>query len=220
MINIISLNMMFDRSAKSTLKDDKMSLNPYDYTTRKGIRPISWEDFHGICKALALAVSYFGPEIILPIGRGGYYPGTLLSHLLQTEIYPVRVSRRVNDIVKYKRPKWLIEPPAEVAGCKVLIVDEICSVGETIAMVKEKAAALGASAIKSAVLYAHSWGSNVPDYIGLITDELVLNPWDREILREGVFGFNPEYVDALAHQGIEAKSNLLIPATEFRIAKG
>jgi hypoxanthine phosphoribosyltransferase len=210
---------MADRSSRSTLKGDKVSPNPYDYTTRKGVRPISWEDFHGICKALALAVSNFEPEIILPIGRGGYYPGTLLSHLLQTEIYPIRVSRRVNDVVKYKRPRWLIEPPAEVADRKVLIVDEICSVGETISMVKEKVVELGASAIKSAVLYAHSWGSDVPDYIGLITDELVLNPWDREILRNGMFQFHPEYVDALAHQGIEAKSNLLIPTTEIRLAK-
>jgi len=217
--HINSLNTMADRPGKSTLKDDKMSSNPYDYKTRKGIRPISWEDFHGICKALALSVSRFKPEIILPIGRGGYYPGTLLSHLLQTEIYQVRVSRRVNDAVKYKRPQWLIEPPAEVADRKVLIVDEICSAGETIAMVKEKVAELGASAIKSAVLYAHCWGSSVPDYIGLITDELLLNPWDREILRNGMFQFHPEYVDALAHQGIAAESHLLIPATEIRLAK-
>jgi hypothetical protein len=197
-----------------------MSRNPYDYTTRKGIHPISWEDFHGICKALALSISPFGPEIILPIGRGGYYPGTLLAHILQIEIYPVRISRRVNDVVIYKRPSWLIEPPAEVTGHKVLIVDEICSAGETISMVKEKATELGASLIKSAVLYAHSWSSDVPDYIGLITDELVLNPWDREILRDGVFHFHPEYVEALAHQGLEAKPHLLIPAKEIRLAKG
>jgi len=197
-----------------------MSPNPYDYTTRKGIHPISWEEFHGICKALALAVSYFEPEIILPIGRGGYYPGTLLAHVLQTEIYPVRISRRVNDVVKYKSPRWLIEPPAKVAGRKVLIVDEICSVGETISMVKEKVAELGASSIKSAVLYAHTWGRDVPDYIGLITDALVLNPWDREILRDGMFHFHPEYANALAHQGIEAKPDLLIAATKIRLAKG
>ena len=59
-----------------------MSKNPYDYTTRQGIHPISWEDFHGICKALAKAVFRFQPEIILAIGRGGYYPGTLLAHRL------------------------------------------------------------------------------------------------------------------------------------------
>jgi hypoxanthine phosphoribosyltransferase len=207
-------------SGATRLKGEKVSQNQYDYSTRKGIRPKSWEDFHSICKALALAISSFDPKIILPIGRGGYYPGTLLSHLLQIEIYPVRVSRRVKDIVTYNRPKWLIEPPAEVAGRKVLIVDEICSMGETISIVKEKVAELRASAIKSAVLYAHSWGSDVPDYIGLITDELVLNPWDREILRDGMFHFHPEYVEALAHQGIEAKPNLFIPAKGIRLAKG
>jgi hypoxanthine phosphoribosyltransferase len=211
---------MLDGSGVFILKGDKMSQNSYDYTTRKGIHPISWEDFHGICKALALSVSRFGPELILPIGRGGYYPGTLLAHILQIEIYSIRISRRVNDVVKYKSPRWLIEPPAEVADRRVLIMDDICSVGETISMVKEKVAELGASSVKSAVLYAHTWGSDVPDYIGLITDELVLNPWDREILYDGMFRFHPEYVDALAHQGIEAKSDLLIPATEIRLAKG
>jgi uncharacterized protein len=86
-------------------------------------------------------------------------------------------------------------------------------------MVKEKAAALGASGIKSAVLYAHTWGTEVPDYIGLITDALLLNPWDREIFQNGEFRFHPEYVAALAHQGLEAVPDMLIPAPEFKLAK-
>jgi hypoxanthine phosphoribosyltransferase len=197
-----------------------MSQNSYDYSTRKGILPISWEDFHGICKALALAVAPFQPEIILPIGRGGYYPGTLLAHLLQVEVYPVRLSRRINDIVKHDRPQWILQPPNEVAGRRVLIVDEICASGETIRMVKEKAVALGASQTRSAVLYAHTWGVSVPDYIGIITDELLLNPWDREILRDGKFHFHPEYIGALKHQGREASLELLIPASRVKLAKG
>jgi hypothetical protein len=87
-------------------------------------------------------------------------------------------------------------------------------------MVKDQAAALGASAVRSAVLYAHTWGAGVPDYIGLITDALVLNPWDREILRDGAFCFHPEYVKALAHQGLAAGPELLIPAAAIRLAKG
>jgi hypoxanthine phosphoribosyltransferase len=198
----------------------KMSQNSYDYSTRKGIHPISWEDFHGICKALAVSVSQFQPEIILPIGRGGYYPGTLLAHLLRTEIYPVRVSRRVNDIVSYKEPKWIISPPAEVAGRRVLIVDEISSSGETILMVKAKAEALGASLVKSAVLYAHTQGASVPDYIGITTDALLLNPWDREILQGGNFRVNPEYAEALRLQDMEMESEMLIPASVIYLAKG
>lgn len=87
-------------------------------------------------------------------------------------------------------------------------------------MVKKRVAELGAAAIRSAVLYAHTWSTDVPDYIGLITDALVLNPWDRELLRDGIFHFHPEYADALAQQGLEAGPRLLIPATEIRLAKG
>ena len=198
----------------------KAPQNPYDYSTRKGIHPISWEDFHGICKALAVSVAHFQPEIILPIGRGGYYPGTLLAHLLQIEIYPVRVSRRINDVVRYNDPQWIIAPPAEVAGRHILIVDEICSSGETIRLVKEKTEDLGAPLVKSAVLYAHTWGASVPDYIGIITDALLLNPWDREILQDGDFHFHPEYVKALTHQNMEVEAGMLIKANVIRLAKG
>ena len=196
-----------------------MSQNSYNYSTRQGIQPISWEDFHGICKALALSLAHFQPEVIVPIGRGGYYPGTLIAHLLQVEIYPVRVSRRINDIVKFKEPQWFVTPPAEIAHRRVVIVDEICDSGETIIMVKEKCLALGASMVKSAVLYAHSKAVQVPDHIGFVTDELLLNPWDREVFRNGDFHFNPEYAEALVHQGVEAKAELLIPAKVFQLAK-
>jgi hypoxanthine phosphoribosyltransferase len=194
--------------------------NPYDYENRVGIRPISWEDFHALCKGLAMAVAPFQPEIILPIGRGGTYPGALIAQMLQVEPYPVRLSRRVRDIVTYHSPQWLVEPPPVVRDRRVLVVDEISSSGETITLVKQKVEALGARAVKSAVLYAHSGGTSVPDYIGLITDALLLNPWDREILQAGAFHFHPEYVAALAQQGLPADSSLLIDAPAIRIAKG
>ncbi len=197
-----------------------MSENPYDYTTRKEVQPISWEDFHGICKALAKAVFRFQPETILAVGRGGYYPGTLLAHMLQIEIYPVRLSRRINDIVQFKSPQWLIEPPAFVKGQRLLVVDEICDSGETLTMVREKAESLGASAIRSAVMYSHTWGASIPDYIGLITDALLLNPWDREILSDSGFQFHPEYAGALAHQGIKPDPSLLIQSSSMKLAKG
>jgi len=196
-----------------------MPQNSYDYTTRQGIHPISWEEFHGICKALALAVSRFQPEAILPVGRGGYYPGTLLAHILQVEVYPVRISRRVNDVVKYGEPHWIAPPSAEIAHKRVLVVDEICDSGKTLRLVKEKALAMGASSVKSAVLYAHTKSADVPDYIGIITDELLMNPWDREILQDGTFQFHPEYAGALEHQGVQPTAEMTIPTKIIRLAK-
>ncbi len=185
----------------------------YDYSARQGIYPISWEDFHGLCKALALAAAAFNPAIILGVGRGGYYPATLIAHLLQAELYPVRLSRRVNDVVVHERPQWIVRPPETVRDQRVLVVDEISSTGETLALVKSEALRLGAADVRCAVLYAHTWGAAIPDAIGLITDALILNPWDREILRDGAFHFHPEYVEALAQQGVAPSPDLLIPAT-------
>jgi uncharacterized protein len=192
---------------------------PYNYSGRKGVQPISWEDFHGLCKALALAVTRFEPEIIIGVGRAGYYPATLLAHMLQTELYPVRLSRRINDVSTFQQPQWRVEPPALVKDCRVLVVDEISDSGETLKMVRDKVRALGASVVRTAVLYAHSWSADVPDYIGLISDALIMNPWDREIIREGAFCFHPEYAGALQLQGMTPEASMIINATPAVLAK-
>ena len=193
---------------------------PYDYSTRSGVRPISWNDFHGLVKALSVAVAPWRPDMALPVLRGGAYPGALLAHILQIEVYPVRLSRRQDDVVVHQTPRWLVEPPAAVRGRRVLVVDEMCSSGETLRMVKERALALGAAEARTATLFAHTWGVAAVDYTGLITDELVLNPWDREIYRDGAFAMHPEYAAALAQQGLAADASLLIPAPPFVAAKG
>jgi uncharacterized protein len=64
----------------------------YAYETRKGILPISWEDYFGLCKSLALTISAYEPEIILGIARGGVYAATLLSHMLRAEFYAVKIT--------------------------------------------------------------------------------------------------------------------------------
>jgi hypoxanthine phosphoribosyltransferase len=194
--------------------------NSYSYENRDGVHPISWEDFHGICKGLAQAVEAYQPEIILAVGRGGFYPGTLISHMLRTEIYPVRVSRRVNDVVQYENPQWRVRPPEAVKGKRVLVVDEISSSGETLQVVKSEAERLGATSVRCAVMYAHSWGTEVPDYIGLVSDELLLNPWDREILKDGTFQLHPEYAGALEQQGIAPDAGMLVDAPVVPVQKG
>ena len=193
--------------------------NYENYAGRSGVYPVSWEIFHGLCKGLAMAVAEFQPEIILPVGRGGYYPGTLLAHMLVVEPYPVRVSRRVNDVVIYDEPVWLVEPPPIVQQRRVLIVDEICDAGHTLTLVKRKVESLGASAVKTAVLYAHTRGADIPDYVGLVSDALLLNPWDREIYREGRFQMHPEYAGALALQGLSPDPSLLIDAPTIQPAR-
>jgi len=196
-----------------------MTQESNDYTNRDGVWPISWNDFHGLCQAIALAAAKFEPEIIIAIGRGGFYPGTLIAHLLRTEIYPVRFTRRVNDVVLHDEPQWLLEPPALVKGKRILIVDEISSSGQTLLGARQKVEEMGAAVVKTAVLYAHTWGVDIPDYIGLISDALLLNPWDREVVVNGRLQFHPEYAEAFTQQGKEPGESLRIPATPINLAK-
>jgi uncharacterized protein len=197
-----------------------MQNNPYDYENRSGVLPISWEDFHALCKGLAVAIASIEPEMVIPIGRAGYYPGTLIAQLLQLEIHPIYLSRRQNDIVTYEKPHWLLEPPSTVKDRRVVIIDEICSTGETLTLAKAKLVGLGARAVKTAVLYSHTKGVSVPDFIGLISDALILNPWDREVWKDGTFQFHPEYVEALRQQGLHFSESLLIGTKVTQIAKG
>lgn len=181
----------------------------YSYESRQGAIPVSWEDFVAICKGLALAVAPFEPELILGVARGGLYPATLLSHLLQVELYPVRITRRFRDAVVHDRPIWLVRPPEILAGRRVLIVDEICSEGETITMIRDEVRRLGAREIRSAVMYAHERGAAIPDYIGIVSDALILNPWDREVVRGGEFVPHPEYLHAFHQQGMDPPASLI-----------
>ena len=71
-------------------------------------------------------------------------------------------------------------------------MDEICGEGKTLRMAKQEVEDLGAKEIQTAVMYAHTPGQDVPDYIGIISDALILNPWDREIVRDGRFVLHPD----------------------------
>jgi hypothetical protein len=70
-------------------------------------------------------------------------------------------------------------------------------------------------------MYAHTWGVETPDYIGIISDELIINPWDREVIKDGQIVPNVEYVQALNLQKIPLESMLPIPGMEsFKLDKG
>ena len=92
----------------------KLEKNIYSYKNRDGVLPISWDMFHAICKGLAAAIYPYNPDIIIGVARGGMYPGTLLAHILRKEFYPVRISRRENDVAVRNEPKWLVQPPQSV----------------------------------------------------------------------------------------------------------
>ena len=65
------------------------------------IEEISWECFGVLSRKLTEALGDKKIDIVIGIARAGLFPATVVACALRRELYPVRVTRRVNDVVQY-----------------------------------------------------------------------------------------------------------------------
>ncbi len=158
----------------------------------KGELEITWEQFEALCRTLAVMVAGYDPQVIVGIAKGGLMPATILASLLRREFYPIRLSRRHNDQVVRETPEVLMGPPPLIAGQRVLLVDDMIGTGKTLEIARQACLDQGAAEVRTVSLAAHSF-SQRPDYVALISDALIIFPWDREVLHEGRFVPHPEY---------------------------
>ena len=166
-------------------------MKSYDYKIRQGVREISWNEFHEMCKKLAGKISKTHFDIIIGVARAGLYPATLIAGMLRKEIYPIRITRRENDQVKYKKPVWKVDIPDIVNDKRVIVIDEIADSGETLSVVSRRLKEKGARSVETIVLITHSWAKPKPDYFFLKSDELIIFPWDKNVLVDGKWALPP-----------------------------
>lgn len=178
-------------------------MKSYDYAHRQGVRSISWDEFARLAAQLAEKLDQAGVEVIVGIARAGLIPATTVACNLRRELYPVRVTRRVNDEVRYASPVWKVPVSPEVSGKVVAVIDEMADTGETLALVAKSVREQGASKVVTASLVSHSWANPAPTISALVTDELVIFPWDQQVFMEGRWQPHPEMVEALKAQGKE-----------------
>jgi hypoxanthine phosphoribosyltransferase len=175
-------------------------MESYDYSHRKGVDEISWEYFGQLSANLAEHLAVEGPEIVVGIARAGLFPATAVACALRCELFPVRVTRRQNDLVVTKHPVWKVDVSADVAGKVVAVIDEIADTGETLALVAQRVREKGATRVLTASLVSHGWADPAPDYVALVSQALVIFPWDKYVYQEGQWQFHPELANALALQ--------------------
>lgn len=168
-------------------------MKSYDYKNRKGVRKISWQNFADLTKSSIPELAKYNPDLILGVVRGGLYPATYISHILQKELFPIRLTRRYEDKIIHKIPKWIIKPTEAIRNKKILVVDDICDTGETLEIIKIELEQHNVKELKTFTLYSHFHGRDKVDYCSLVTDELIINPWDRELFIGSIFISNPEY---------------------------
>ncbi|MDQ7792883.1 MAG: phosphoribosyltransferase family protein [bacterium] len=154
---------------------------------------LSWDDVMRLCRDLAVGIqAEFDPDQIVGIAKAGVIPAAILASMLRKDFYPIRLSRREKDRVVRGKPRLLVPLTEDVRGKKVLIVDEISATGETLKLAVQEAKKKGARTVKTATLYVHS-DSFRPNWYGLVSDALIIQPWDFEVLQQGKFIIHPEY---------------------------
>jgi len=175
-------------------------MKSYDYAHRKGTEEISWERFGKLSRWLTEQLAEKEIDLVIGIARAGLFPATAVACALRRELYPVQVTRRVNDVVQYESPIWRVDVPATVAGQRVAVIDEIADTGETLAIVAARALERDAHRVWTLSLVAHSWADPPPDFTALSSDALIIFPWDKRVLTGEGWQLHPELEAAIRAQ--------------------
>jgi hypoxanthine phosphoribosyltransferase len=134
-----------------------------------------------ISQAKKIRESGFQPDVILGVSRGGWIPARILSDLLENpNLANVRVEFYV-DVAKTRNAPLLTQgTSADVAGKRVLVVDDVSDTGKSLRLVKDHVLKQGAKELKVATLYRKPWSMLKPDYCERETKAWVVFPWERK----------------------------------------
>ncbi len=166
--------------------------SPFEYLD------LSWEMFGELCRALALKVARdYDPDVVVGIARAGALPGAVVATILGVDFYSMIISRKGDDDDDVRdRPEVLSAAPREIAGQRVLIVDEVTTSGATLRLALAAVRDTHPLEVRTATSFARTRGYR-PDYFALETDAEVVLPWDHHLLEDDEFVANPRYGDAV-----------------------
>ncbi len=142
---------------------------------------MSWELFGQASRELAEQVARDGyvPDLILGVARGGLFATGALGysldvksmHVMNVEFYTGVDERLAAPIMLAPVPR-----PADLAGAKVLIADDVADTGATLELVRDFCAGHVAQA-RCAVLYEKPRSTVKCDYVWRRTDQWITFPW-------------------------------------------
>lgn len=156
---------------------------------------LSWEFFGELCRVLAVkvATSGYSPEIVVGIAKAGVIPGAVVASILRCDFYSLKISRDAGAERVRARPRILSAAPKDAAGRRVLIVDEICTSGDTLRMAQNALRQVKPAEVRTATSLIRVGGYR-PDFHALETAATVVFPWDRHVMNDaGEIVVNPMY---------------------------
>jgi uncharacterized protein len=156
---------------------------------------LSWELFGELCRVLAVKVATSGyrPDLVVGIAKAGVIPGAVVASILRCDFYSLKISRDSGGERVRDRPKILSAAPKEAAGKRVLVVDEICTSGETLRIALNAMRQVKPAEVRTATSLIKVGGYR-PDFHALETSATVAFPWDRHVVdAAGEIVVNPLY---------------------------
>lgn len=149
---------------------------------------LSWEDIQKQCESLARKIKEQNVafDLIISIGRGGWVPARLLSDLLNNDdLYTIRI-KFYDEIAKTKQKPMVVHPiQVDVAGKKVLLVDDIADSGGSLLAAVNHLIENGANSVYVVTLVKKPSSKLTPTLFELETPAWVIFPWEvRETIRD------------------------------------
>ena len=157
-------------------------------TPKKAVRELGWAAFGEVARSLAARIAArYQPTVVLGIVKGGVFVGGALAAALQADFHTIRLEKRRRDTTALTEP---VEQLPDLTGKKVLVVDDVCASGTTLAKGRAAARKAGARQVQTAVLVKRPSGAR-PDWFAFETDELMLFGWDYELQATDTVDFDP-----------------------------
>lgn len=156
---------------------------------------LTWEVFGELCRALAVKVanSGYAPDLVVGIAKAGVIPGAVIASILDCDFSSMKISRHAGGDRVRAQPRVLSAAPRDAAGRRVLIVDEICTTGDTLRLALAAVRSVNPADVRTATSFV-KLGGYKPDFYAIETEALVIFPWDRQIVdEEGELIVNPTY---------------------------
>lgn len=145
---------------------------------------LTWEEFGTAGRVLAQMVVDDGyePTLILTVARGGLIPAGALAYALDVKnLVVVNVEFYTGVDQRLDVPVMLPPVPAavDIAGARVLVVDDVADTGGTLQLVRQFCADHVAET-RTAVLYEKPQSLVRCDYVWRRTDRWIDFPWSSE----------------------------------------
>jgi hypoxanthine phosphoribosyltransferase len=145
---------------------------------------LTWDGFGAAGRELAQQVvdDGFRPDLILTIARGGLIPAGALGYALDVKnLVVVNVEFYTGVDQRLDVPVFLPPVPAAVdlAGARVLVVDDVADTGGTLRLVRDFCADHVAEA-RAAVLYEKPQSVVKCEYVWRRTDRWIDFPWSSQ----------------------------------------